>query len=141
MTLETLVAQFHQQSLPREAWTHRAHLGVALWTMQHFPFDQALERLRREIKAYNESVGVVNGPFSGYHETLTHFYLRAVATFSAQLSAEKSGNKTDLDDLWMQLAEKWGDKNAIFAYYSRRHLFSPSSRARFAAPDLRPLDF
>lgn len=133
--LETLVAHFEARTLPREAWTHRAHLGLALWTLQRFSPEDSLEFLRREISDYNQEIGVINGPFSGYHETMTQFYLRAVAAFLKQ-----QNNENDLDELWAQLSEKWGDRNAIFAYYSRRHLFSPSTRAHFAPPDLRPLD-
>lgn len=133
--LESVVAHFQAHTLPRENWNHRAHLGLALWTLRRFSFDESLEWLRREITDYNESVGIHNGPFSGYHETLTQFYLRAVAACLKELES------TDADTLWAQLSEKWGDKNAIFAYYSRRHLFAPSTRAHFAPPDLRPLDF
>lgn len=96
--------------------------------------------LPREVSAYNTASGVENGPFSGYHETLTRFYLRVVAAFlrAADLRADETAGD---DGLWAQLGEEWGDKNAVFAYYSRRYLFSPSTRARFAPPDLRPFDF
>ena len=137
--LENLIAHFEARTLPRQKWTHRAHLGLALWTLQHFSPNEALEYLRREIPAYNESIGVINGPFSGYHETMTQFYLRAVAAFLSQQN--KTPETPDCEEVWEQLAQKWGDRNAIFAYYSRRYLFSPSTRAHFAPPDLRPLDF
>jgi len=66
MRLETLVAHFQTRTLPCQNWTHHAHLGVTLWTLRRFSPEESLERLRREITAYNESCGVVNGPFSGY---------------------------------------------------------------------------
>ena len=136
-SLETLVARFHGRDLPRREWTHRVHLGVALWTLQRFPFEAALKLLRSEIQSYNESIGLANDPFSGYHETLTQFYARAVAAFLKHRQHEATGS----DELWAQLQQQWGDKNAIFTYYSRRHLFSPRTRAEFTPPDLRPLDF
>ena len=134
--LEDLVAQFRARILPREKWNHHAHLGVALWVLQRMPLDDALVWLEREISAYNAATGVENGPFSGYHETLTQFYTRAVAAFLEQNRDAVAG-----DALWEQLIEKWGDKNAVFAFYSRRGLFSPASRARFAPPDRCPLPF
>jgi hypothetical protein len=135
MDLETLVVQFHDHTLPRESWTHRAHLGLALWALRHFEFDAALAHLRVEISAYNGSVGVENGPFSGFHSTITHFFLRGVQHSLAEMGEE------NWDEQWAWLTEIWGEKNVIFRYYSRRHLFSPSSRAQFAPPDLKPLDF
>jgi hypothetical protein len=135
MDLETLVAQFHDHTLPRESWSHHAHLGLALWALKRFEFEAALAHLQVEITAYNRSVGVENGPFSGFHVTITHFFLQAVQHSLLQMEVE------DLDEQWSKLTEIWGEKNVIFRYYSRRHLFSPSTRAHFAPPDLRPLDF
>ncbi|HEX8464618.1 MAG TPA: hypothetical protein VF627_08370 [Abditibacterium sp.] len=136
MTLETLIHQFHARTLPREAWNHRAHLGVALWTLRRFPIEAALQELRVGIVVYNASGGVESGPFSGYHATITQFFALAVADFLLHDS-----NCDDEDELWAQLNEKWGDKSLIFSFYSRRALFSPASRAAFAPPDLAPLPF
>ena len=97
--------------------------------------EEALERLRVGIGAYNASIGVESGPFSGYHATITRFFALAVEEF---LLHNPDG---DDDELWAQLNEKWGDKTRIFGFYSRRYLFSPASRASFAPPDLRLLPF
>jgi hypothetical protein len=134
--LATRVEQFQARTLPHEQWNHEAHLCIALWTLHHFEWDEAIFRLRQEISSYNESIGVHNGPFSGYHETITHFFARAVQHFLRQHPEEE-----DLEKLWPALISQWGDKNLVLRYYSKRYLFSPATRAQFAPPDLRPFDF
>lgn len=144
--LEPLIEHFYARTLLREEWNHRAHLGVALRVLRESARESspaacpeaALNHLRREITAYNQSIGLENGPFSGYHETLTRFYLGATTAFLAEYDASGAD---DEDELWAQLIAKWGDKNAVFAYYSRRYLLSPSASACFAPPDLRPFPF
>jgi hypothetical protein len=136
MTLSLLIEQFQARTLPRELWNHQAHLGVALWMLRHFEFDEAINQLRRDIRAYNESIGVENGPFSGYHETITQFFARAVQNFLAQHPQEENNEK-----LWSELVTEWGNKNLVLGYYSKRYLFSPSARVQWSEPDLRPFNF
>ena len=65
--LESLVRRFEDCTLPREAWTHRAHLSVAVWYLFHFSRAEATERIRTGIQRYNAS----QGNSTGYHETIT----------------------------------------------------------------------
>lgn len=137
MKLATLVIRFQTRALPREEWNHAAHLGLALWTLRRRPFEAAMDELRFEIRAYNAAQGIVSGPSSGYHETITAFFARAVRQFLQQ----HPGNDDDEDALWAQLLETWGDKNVILAFYSRRALFATPARRELWPPDLQPLPF
>ncbi len=76
--IEELVQGFLRGDLPRARWSHRAHLPVGLWHLQRYTADQALGLLRQRIRRYNTAVGVANTDHSGYHETLTRFYLEAI---------------------------------------------------------------
>src|SRR5215210_346823 len=82
-----LVRRFEDCTLPREEWTHAAHLTVALWHLLQFDWPEASARVRRGIKRYNAAHAVHTTPTGGYHETLTLFWLRTVRTF---LEAERN---------------------------------------------------
>jgi len=59
MNDEEHLRSFEDQSLPRAGWSHRAHLKVAYLYLIRFSYDEALERLRRGIKAYNAAQGIL----------------------------------------------------------------------------------
>lgn len=48
--LESLVRRFEDCTLPREEWTHRAHLAIAVWYLSHLPREVATERIRMGIQ-------------------------------------------------------------------------------------------
>src|SRR2546423_5787757 len=76
-----VVRGFEDCTLPRERWTHAAHLTVALWHLLQFDWPDAVARVRRGIKRYNAAHGIHTTPTGGYHETLTIFWLRRVRLF------------------------------------------------------------
>ena len=64
-------------------WTHHAHLRVGLWHLLHYPPGEALDRLRDGIRLYNLATGGANTDTSGYHESITRFYVWVIARFLA----------------------------------------------------------
>jgi hypothetical protein len=129
-----LLRRFEDCTLPREEWTHAAHLTVALWHLLQFDWPEAVARVRRGIKRYNAAHGIVETPTGGYHETLTIFWLRAVRAF---LEAERNEARA-LVHLANELAATH-DKSLPLSYYTRERLFSPEARAAWVEPDLKPL--
>ncbi len=86
-SIPDLVARFRAGTLARDEWTHEAHLAVVLVACREEPSEDAvLKRMRADIKRYNDRNGIENGSRSGYHETLTCFWVRAVASFAQQHS-------------------------------------------------------
>ena len=79
--VESLANRFEALSLTRAEWTHRAHLTMALWYRSRLEHDEALATVRRGILRLNETLGIVSTPTSGYHETITRFYMRMVGGF------------------------------------------------------------
>ena len=73
-----LLARFEAQAIPREEWTHRAHVKVAYLYATSYPFDEAIVKLREGIKALNAVLEVPEGPLMGYNETTTHALLHLV---------------------------------------------------------------
>ncbi|HZT59399.1 MAG TPA: hypothetical protein VFA21_12385 [Pyrinomonadaceae bacterium] len=129
-----LVRGFEDCRLPREEWTHAAHLTVALWHLLQYDWPEAVERVRSGIERYNAAHGIVATPTGGYHETLTIFWLRRVRSF-----LESGRNEArSLVALANELVAS-ADKNLPLEHYTRELLFSPEARARWVEPDLKTI--
>jgi hypothetical protein len=131
---DAIVRQFLTRSLPKALWTHQAHLRVGLWHALKFTRDQALDLLRERIRAYNEATGVANTEQSGYHETITRFYLWAILAF-----IRGADIASPFDDLVAGLIARHGERDEPLRYYSRQRLFSALARREWLEPDLAPL--
>lgn len=129
-----LVAAFENRTLPKSEWTHRAHLTVALWYASHLSHDEALNAVRVGINRINDTHGVVSTPSSGYHETITRFYMRVVRHFVTQ-----EGNREDWASRANRLLERYGARDLPLRHYSKERLMSPAGRAGWVEPDLHPL--
>ena len=121
-----IVEQFHQRTLPKPAWTHEAHLIVCWFALREIDVERAISRLRSAIRAYNESTGTPNTDDSGYHETLTRYYVEAVAALDAK----------SLDDV---LNAPACERRAPSRYWSREALFSTAARRDWLEPNLECL--
>lgn len=131
---ERVARGLSDRTLPKAEWTHQAHLRAGLWhVLEHGPIT-ALELMRERIRAYNESVGTANTDTSGYHETITRFYIIVIDRFLA--TADRS---LDADMLAGQLIDAHGDRRLPLHHYSESRLFSPVARRSWVEPDLRPI--
>jgi hypothetical protein len=134
-TLVELVAAFRAHSLPKEEWTHLAHLRVGAWHVHHFGCDAAIEMLRVDIQKLNDAHGTSNSHNSGYHETITAAYARLIAQFLAMFEADVLLERRV--DLLTKSA--LADRSALLKFWSRDVLMSPRARATWVPPDLAPL--
>jgi hypothetical protein len=132
---EELVEAFIACTLPKEQWTHHAHLRVGLWHLLRYDVEEALARLRRRIRSYNASRGTMNTDHSGYHETITRFYVYVIAKFLRSADRQK-----EIDQLAEELIRQCGDKNLPLQYYSRERLSSVLARRQWIEPDLAPME-
>ncbi|MEM9037401.1 MAG: hypothetical protein AAGA99_15760 [Actinomycetota bacterium] len=124
--LDDLYARFCDRTLPRERWTHEAHLAVCWLDAARRPPAESLVFLRGAIRSYNDAVGTPNTDDDGYHETLTTYFVGAVHTSAA----------TDFGEA-LTAAEL--DRAAPQRHWSRALLFSVEARRRWVEPDLEPL--
>src|SRR4249919_1277119 len=69
------------RDLPREEWTHEAHLAATTYLVLKHPEIDLDANIRSIISSYNESVGGVNSDTEGYHHTITLAYLRGIRLF------------------------------------------------------------
>jgi hypothetical protein len=75
---------FENGTLPKSEWTHGAHVAAAGGYLFESNVEVVLPQMRARISAYNLAVGGANTPTSGYHETLTRFWLLIVAELLRQ---------------------------------------------------------
>lgn len=135
MTYKKIISGFNDQTLPKSEWTHEAHLVVGLWHTFSFSNLEALNLMRKKIKAYNETTGTENSENSGYHETITRFWLVISRHF-----IEQNPDITDFEELCNQfLISKWTGRQLAFEYYSQEKLFSVRGRLNWLEPDLKTL--
>lgn len=135
LPLSLLVSAFRSFTLPREAWTHAAHLRVGIWHVHQLGADAALAELRSGIRRLNEFHGTPNSPTSGYHETITVAYVRLI-----EMSMDSFGPDVSLERRAEILLEgPLADRSALLRFWSRDALMSPRARAEWLAPDLAPL--
>jgi len=132
--IAALTAGLLDHSLPKDQWTHAAHLVATLRLAR--TRDAGLERdMPGIIQTYNVAVGGVNDDAGGYHETITQAYLATIRAFVAALPAGVS----DSDAAARLLATPLGDKAWPLSFWSRARLFSVEARRGWVEPDLAPL--
>ena len=133
--VERLAHQFLDRTLPYERWTHAAHLAVGVWHLVRYAPGEALDRLRAGITTYNVACGIDNTDSSGYHETITRFYVEMIRRYLE--GRDRSGPLHDLVN--GMVASPGGSRDAPLAYYTRERLFSVAARRSWLTPDLKPL--
>jgi hypothetical protein len=126
--IEALVSAFESCSFHPEEFRHYQHLTVALWYVWHHSPVEAKEKVTTGIRRLAETYGK-----TGYHETITLFWLRMVSHFVAE---HKSNSlKTTAN----ALIEEYDNKDLIRQFYSEELLNSPEAKAAWVEPDLKPL--
>ena len=120
------------RTLPREEWTHEAHLAATTWLLLKRPDVDIDKELPGIIRRYNESVGGVNSDSEGYHETITRAFLRGVRLFLEE---------ADLDEPLHELVNElllspMGRRDWPMRFYSPERLFSVEARRAFVTPDI-----
>ncbi len=121
-------------TLPREAWTHEAHLAACLWLLAERPDIDVDAEIAGLIRRFNESVGGVNDDSQGYHDSITRAYVAGVRLFLSQTRA--TGLAARVNAL---LLSDMGRRDWPLRFYSRDLLFSVAARRGFVEPDLAPL--
>ncbi|MEG4217324.1 hypothetical protein QUA27_17800 [Microcoleus sp. Pol14C6] len=133
--IDNLIHAFQECSLPRSQWTHEAHLTVALWYLFYDSEQEAINAVRNGIKRYNSVQGIEAKKDSGYHETLTLFWVRTIRRYLADESRNRS-----IVHLANGLIAKYADRTLPFRYYTRDRLMSWEARNNWVEPDLRAIE-
>lgn len=128
MTDDEFLAAFEAGALPRSAWTHQAHIRMAWLYLTRLPAEQATQKARAGIRAYNSA----QGNHTGYHDTVTVAFVRLIASRLAagEGFAAFLDRNSDLIDR---------GRPPLLRHYSRGRLESDEARTKFVEPDLLPL--
>jgi hypothetical protein len=130
-----LIEGFVNCTLPGAEWTHQAHLIVGLWHCSKYDAVTATELLRDRIKRYNLACGKQNTETSGYHETITRFFVWFIKKYLDGVEANRP-----LVELVNDFCARYGNSNLPLAYYSKERLMSVEARLGWVEPDLQALD-
>jgi len=128
--------QFESLALPFAQWTHRAHVKVAYLYLRAHPFEEALVRMRRGVKAYNGANKVPESQTSGYNETTTHAFLHLIA---AAMRAYGDVYPVASADAFCDTHPQLMTRHALRLFYSPQQRMNPLAKAQFVEPDLAPL--
>lgn len=115
-------------TIPREAWTHGAHVVACVGLVRAFGAREALHACRSAIPRLNAGHGVVNDDTSGYHETITVFFVAAIADSLARGVGAA------------ELVTRLG-RDAPLAHWTAERLMSVEARRGWVEPDLAVLPF
>jgi len=133
-TIDLFLHAFFHHALPKVQWTHAAHVTLAASLLHSAEVATVLPQVRNAIRSYNEAVGTRNTDTSGYHETLTVFWLRIVAQklhhlrIPSRLEAVRA------------VVDAFGEERALHKlYYSGDIVADIVARRVWVEPDLQPL--
>ena len=122
-------------TLPRESWTHEAHLAATVYLILVHPEIDLQRDIGGLIRRYNESVGGVNNDHEGYHETITRVFLHGIGLFLG--SADRYQAVHELVN--RLLLSNIGQRDWPLCFYSSERLFCVEARRAFITPDLAAL--
>ena len=125
-----LAKAFEERTLPKADWTHAAHLAVGLYYCYQNPLGVAKNLMSDGIYWLNDAHGTANNDSSGYHETITVFWLRTIANYLDRVGRDKT-----LAELANGVVRTFDNPNLPLQFYSRECLFSPRARLSFVEPD------
>lgn len=129
--LTDFMQAFEAGRLPRERWTHAAHIAAGtVFTLRLG--NSVLAPMRQAIQRHNASVGT---PPGAYHETLTVFWLAILAR-----TLSSSSRMDDLATVQHTVTLYGSERRLHERFYSFDLLASLEARSIWIAPDLQPLD-
>jgi len=133
--MHTLVRAFEAATLPKEEWTHAAHVAVGAHYVFLLGEADALATMRQRVRAFNEAVGTINSTTSGYHETLTRFWIAVLARLRAAHPTESK-----LEYVQGAVTTYGSRRDLHRMYYTFDVVKSVDARQNWVAPDHRPAD-
>ena len=132
MSDDDFLQRFEAGSFPLKDWHHRAHLKLAYLYLVRYGFDAAAAKLRNGIRAYNNANHIQDTATTGYHETITIFWLHMVAATVQQYGQMATAD--EFVNFHPQLSQK-----IHRLFYSAALFMSPLAKQTFVPPDLTQL--
>lgn len=127
--LAAFIAGFEEGTFPKDQWTHQAHVAMAAWYLTGHPLPEATRIIRATIPAYNVAQGGKNTGNSGYHESLTIFWIWIVAGFLAGLPASMPRR-----EMVAAAAERYGAERALHQRFYAHDVVNDTEARRLWVP-------
>lgn len=124
--IDELINGFLNKTLPKDKWTHEAHLTTAIWHLKTLEYYEAVCLIKSRIISYNLSVGGVNDSNNGYHETITVFWMKVVYFY-----VNNNKSKTLLELCNEFLSSQLSSRALPTYFYDKEKLMSPKFRSIF----------
>jgi hypothetical protein len=125
------------RTLPRDEWTHEAHLAATTWLVLKHPEIDLDSDLRGIISRYNESAGTPNSDTEGYHDTITRAFLRGIRLFLNEADMSRPIHVL-VNELLMT---PMGRRDWPLRFWSKDLLLSVEARRNWVAPDRAAMPF
>jgi hypothetical protein len=133
--IDAFIAAFEGCTLPKEQWTHGAHLLTGACYVYALGEAEAISRMRLCVSRYNESVGGENTETSGYHETITVAWIKLLNNL---LERSRPIGRAEFAVLAVKHFRE--QKNIFSRYYDFDLVASKEARRSWVAPTLQPLE-
>ncbi len=130
--IDAFLAAFESGTLPKERWTHAAHVLVGACYVHGDGEAAATEWMRERVSSYNVAVGGKNTATSGYHETITVFWIKLLALLHERYEGLGRGAFTRL-----ALAEYGSRRDILGEFYDFDVVASEEARRVWIAPTAR----
>jgi hypothetical protein len=135
LEIDAFLQAFEAGTLPKNRWTHGAHLLTGACYVHMLGVPAAIDRMRLCVRRYNEAVGGQNTETSGYHETITVAWIKLLGGLLRQVQPIERAAFAG------QAVEHFIGQRDIFSrYYDFDVIASTDARRRWVPPTLQPLD-
>jgi hypothetical protein len=132
--IDAFLAAFEGCTLPKQEWTHGAHLLTGACYVHAFGELEAIDRMRLCVSRFNESVGGENTETSGYHETITVAWIKLLnGLYDRSKPIERAAFAT------LAVEQFEGQKDIFSRFYDFDLVASKEARRSWVEPNLRPL--
>ena len=131
--LEDFFGRWRAGALPKAAWTHAAHVGMAAYIAFDHEEEEAFALTREGILYHNQCVGTPNTDTSGYHETLTRFWCRTIGEF-----VRAGGFASRLEAVRAAVERFGADRDRHTLFYSTDVVGNRKARRESMLPDREP---
>ncbi len=128
------LAAFEDCTLPFERWNHLAHVRVAYFYASRLTLNEATDKMRSGVKAYNAANKVPDAIDRGYHETTTLVFMQLI-----HRAIDELDSSVRFEDFCNHHPELL-DRRVLLCYYTRDRIMDADAKSRFVKPDLAPLD-
>lgn len=130
--LRSFLAGFEEGTWPASRWNHATHVAMAACYLREHQPEEALLRIRSGLYRYHLSQGGAHTATSGYHETLTLFWVARITEYLRALPPD-----TPLLDAVNGATRQFGQQRKLHkSYYSWDIVNDPEARRSWRAPDL-----